>query len=71
METKTFWAEATVIIKVKLEIKAASEVEAFEKAKESIIDDYNLNVHGYSHDVYTPDGKNTMIELEVGEYDED
>jgi hypothetical protein len=40
-------------------------------AKESIIDDYNLNVHGYNHDVYTPDSKNTKINLEVGEYDED
>lgn len=71
METKTFWVDATVTIKVEFEVEATSEEEALAKAKESIIDDYNLNVHGYNHDVYTPDGKNTKIDLEVGEYDDE
>ena len=71
METKTFWVDATVTIKVEFEVEATSEDEAFIKAKESIIDDYNLDVHGYNHDVYTETSKNTKIDLEVGEYDED
>ena len=71
MEKKTFWVDATVTIKVEFEVEATSEDEAEALAKESIIDDYNLNVHGYNHDVYTPDSKNTKINLEVGEYDED
>ena len=71
MDTKTFWVDATVTIKVEFEVEATSEEDAFIKAKESIIDDYGLDVHGYNHDVYTPDSKNTKIDLEVGEYDED
>jgi hypothetical protein len=71
MEKKTFWVDATVTIRVEFEVEATSEEEAEALAKESIIDDYNLNVHGCNHDVYTPDSKNTKINLEVGEYDED
>ena len=71
METKTFWVDATVTVRVEFEVEATSEEEAFAKAKESIIDDYNLGVHGYHHDVYTEDSKKTKIDLEVGEYDED
>jgi ribosomal protein L31 len=71
MEKKTYWAEATVKIKVEFEVEATTEEEAFALAKDSIIGDYNLDVHGYNHDVYTENGKNTTIDLEVGEYDED
>lgn len=70
METKTFWVDATVTVKVEFEVEAATEAEAFELAKESIIADYNLDVHGYHHEVYSPDSKGTKIDLEVGEYDE-
>jgi len=71
MEKKTFWVDATVTIRVEFEVEATSEQEAEALAKASIIDDYNLDVHGYSHDVYTPDSKNTKINLDVGEYDDD
>lgn len=71
METKEFWVDATVTIKVSFDIEATTEEEALAKAKASIIDDYDLNVHGCNHDVYTPDSKNTKIDLTVGEYEED
>jgi len=70
MEKKTYWVDATVTIGIEFEVEATTVEEAFALAKESIIDDYNLNVHGYNHDVYTPDSKNTKIDLEVGEYDD-
>ena len=63
---KEFQVYGTITIHVELDINANSEEEAIEKAKEQLKDDYNLDVHGYSH---TPGDEE--IELTAIEYSEE
>jgi hypothetical protein len=46
---KEFQVYGTITIQVELDIVANSEEEAIELVKEQLKDDYNLDVHGYSH----------------------
>lgn len=64
---RTMWVEGTVTINVYLEVDATSETEAIRLAKNELISDYNLDVHGYNHDAN--DGFD--IKLDAGDFDED
>jgi hypothetical protein len=66
-DKREMWVEGTVTIKVYLEVEATSENEAIHLAKENLIADYNLGVHGYSHDV----NGGFEIKLDAGDFDED
>jgi len=62
---KEFQVYGTITIQVELDIEANSEEEAIEKAKEQFTDDYNIDVHGYSHNP-----EEVEIELTAIEYND-
>jgi hypothetical protein len=61
-----FQVYGKITVNVELDIEAATEEEAIQKATESLKDDYNLNIIGYNHDPKT----DVELDLTAVEYED-